>query len=115
MLLQAHRFDEAIAQARRALELQPGMREPEGCIARARMYQGQPSQDLLDYYLSSSPYNQALAYSLLRRNAEAIAALQKAYEQHSILLPLMKTEPAFEALRSGAAFQELLRKVGFPQ
>jgi TolB-like protein/Tfp pilus assembly protein PilF len=114
LLLQAHRFDEAIAQAKRALELQPGMREPEGCIARARMYQGQPSQSLLDYYLSSSSYNQALAHALLKHNGEAIRALQKAYDEHGLLLPLMKTEPAFEALRSDPAFRELVRKVGFP-
>jgi tetratricopeptide (TPR) repeat protein len=41
LLLQAHHFDEAIAQAKRAQELQPGLREADACIARARLYQGQ--------------------------------------------------------------------------
>ena len=42
IFLQAHRFDEAVRYAGRAMELEPGLAEARLCIARARMYQGRP-------------------------------------------------------------------------
>jgi len=111
VLLQAHRFDEAIHQARRALQLESGLREAEGCIARAELYQGKHSaaeffqKDLV----SADPYRRAIAAAELGRAAEAIVALRAARQQHHLLMPLANTEPAFSALHGDPAFREIAK------
>lgn len=47
LLLQAHRFDEAIRQAQRALELSPGLDEAKACITRARQYLGREDAEMM--------------------------------------------------------------------
>jgi TolB-like protein/DNA-binding winged helix-turn-helix (wHTH) protein/Tfp pilus assembly protein PilF len=122
VLLQAHHFDQAIAQAKRALELDPGMGEAKACIARAEQYQGKTSAQAIEFYRAkveqpekSRPYDVALAYAVLGRGEEAIRALQAAYEQHSMLMPLMRTEPSFASLHGDARFREIVRKMGLPE
>lgn len=122
VLLQAHHFDEAIAQARRALELEPGLAEARGCIARAEEYLGKASPRSLEFYRevlknpeASKTYNGALAYAVLGRGDEAMRALQAAYEQHALLMPLVRTEPAFTRLHADARFREIVRKMGLPE
>ncbi len=46
---------------------------------------------------------------------EAFATLNRAYENHEFGLLLIKTDPRLDPLRDDPRFQELLRKVGFPQ
>jgi len=122
VLLQAHHFDQAIAQAKRALDLEPGMAEARACIARAEQYQDKSSAAALEFYRAklaqpekSSAYDLALAYAVLGRNDDAIRSLQTAYEQHAMLMPLMRTEPSFTALHSDSRFGEILRKLGLPE
>jgi Tfp pilus assembly protein PilF len=121
VLLQAHHFDEAIAQARRALELEPGLGEARGCIARAEQYQGKATPEALEFYRAvlrspdpSKPYNTALAYAVLGDKEQAMRALGAAYEQHALLMPLVRTEPAFTGLHADARFRNLIRKMGLP-
>jgi len=120
--LQAHHFDEAIAQARRALELEPGLGEARGCIARAEQYLGKASPQTLEFYRAvlkrpdaSNTYNGALAYAVLGRGDEAMRALQAAFEQHALLMPLVRTEPAFAGLQADARFREIVRRMGLPE
>jgi Tfp pilus assembly protein PilF len=120
VLLQAHHFDQAIAQAKRALELEPGMGEAKACIARAEQYLGKAPaaqfyRTTVEQPERSRPYDLALAYAVLGRDEDAIRALQAAYDQHSMLMPLMRTEPSFEKLHGDARFRELLRKLGLPE
>jgi TolB-like protein/DNA-binding winged helix-turn-helix (wHTH) protein/Tfp pilus assembly protein PilF len=122
VLLQAHHFDQAIAQAKRALELEPGMGEAKACIARAEQYQGKASAQAIEFYRAkveqpekSRPYDLALAYAVLGRGEDAIRALQAAYEQHSMSMPLMRTEPSFTSLHGDARFREIVRKLGLPE
>ena len=44
---------------------------------------------------------------------QALKWLEEAYRQRSICLPALKTDPRFDALRSDARFQNVLRRVGF--
>src|SRR5260370_17669065 len=46
LYLQAHRFEDAIRQARRALELEPGLAEANACIVRALIDQKKFQQAL---------------------------------------------------------------------
>jgi DNA-binding winged helix-turn-helix (wHTH) protein/TolB-like protein/Tfp pilus assembly protein PilF len=110
VLLQAHRFDEAIRSARRALELEPGLREAQACIARAELYQGKRTgQAFFESDLSNpDPYRRALAAAELGRTADALAALKLARAQHHLLMPLAATEPAFAALHRSPEFQNII-------
>jgi hypothetical protein len=56
----------------------------------------------------------ATQYTFLGQNAKALDALDRAYAERSIMMPLLKTEPAFEALHGEARFQELARKLALP-
>jgi serine/threonine-protein kinase len=62
-----------------------------------------------------SPFFFALVYTGLGDQNQALAYLDKAYEEHNDYLAYLKVEPLFDPLRSDPRFQELIRKIGFPQ
>jgi TolB-like protein/Tfp pilus assembly protein PilF len=119
VLLQAHHYDQAIAQAKRALDLEPGMAEATACIARAEQVQGKARAEMLDFYRGvlersgGTSYNRALAYAVLGRKEESMRALQAAYEQHEILMPLARTEPVLAPLHADPRYRELMHKMDF--
>ena len=138
LYLQAHRFDDAIRQARRAQELEPALAEAKSCILRSLFYQkkyreiadalhlpaGDPEESLKRLYGqklqeeekagSTDLFGMATRYTFVGQNAKALDALEKAYAERSIMLPLLKTEPSFAALHSEPRFQELARKLVLP-
>jgi hypothetical protein len=135
LFLQAHHFDDAIRQARRAQELEPGLAEANSCILRSLLYQkkyaeiakmlrlpdGDPEQALKTMYRKRlqddekpDAFTLATRYAFLGENAKAIDVLEEAYRDRSIMMPLLKTEPSFEALHSEPRFQELARKLALP-
>lgn len=61
------------------------------------------------------PYNMAVLYCGLGDKDGAIASLERAYEERSASMPQMKMEPWFDPLRSDPRFQDLLRRMNFPQ
>jgi Tfp pilus assembly protein PilF len=60
------------------------------------------------------PLNMALAYAGLRDNERAIAFLQKAFDQHSSLLPEIRQWEEFRPLLSEPRVQKILRGMGLP-
>ena len=138
LYLQAHRFDDAVRQARRAQELEPTLAEANSCILRSLFYQkkyreiadalhlppGDPEESLKRMYIlklqeeektgSTDLFGMATHYTFVGQNGKALDALEKAYAVRSILLPLLKTEPSFAALHSEPRFQELARKLALP-
>ena len=56
----------------------------------------------------------ATRYTFLGENAKALDTLDEAYAGRSIMLPLLKTEPAFAALHAEPRFQDLARKLALP-
>lgn len=111
LLLQAHRFDDAIRQAQRALELSPGLPEARACIDRARLYQGRGSAGPAG---AADPYSLALHYALSGDKVRAVRELNHAYESRSVMMPLVKVDPAFTSLRGEPSFEALVAKVGIP-
>jgi DNA-binding winged helix-turn-helix (wHTH) protein/TolB-like protein/Tfp pilus assembly protein PilF len=109
VLLQAHHFEEAIERATRALQLEPGMKEAEACIARAEAYRGKSKPKMPS---ANSPFERAESHAMAGRAAEAMAALNEAYLQRDIMMPLIGTEPSFAALHADPRFAELLGKMG---
>jgi len=57
----------------------------------------------------------AAAYTCMNNNDEALARLQKAYEEHSSALTSLKVDPIYDPLRGDPRFQDLLRRVGLGQ
>lgn len=115
LLLQAHRYDEAMKQAKRALELEPHFQEAEACVTRALFHAGQSNPEVLQFYGtltgSTNPYQRALALAITGRRAEAVQALREAYEQRNILMVMVGTEPAFAGLSDDPGYREIVRKV----
>ena len=62
-----------------------------------------------------SAYQFAMIYLGLGETDKAVEWLEKAFEERSGFMPFLKVEPMFDLLRADLRFQELLRKVGFPQ
>jgi serine/threonine protein kinase/lipopolysaccharide biosynthesis regulator YciM len=60
------------------------------------------------------PVAVAEAYASLGEKDKAFLWLERAYEEHESLL-FIKSEPAFDYLRSDARYAELLRRMGLPQ
>jgi tetratricopeptide (TPR) repeat protein len=141
LYLQAHRFEDAIRQARRALELEPGIAEANACIVRALIDQkkygealeavpgwrgnaGNPLEALKQSYRlkvqdaeksgKGDPFSLAMLYAFLGDNSKALDSLEQAYARRSVMMPMLKTEPAFAALHSEPRFQELVRKLALP-
>jgi TolB-like protein/lipopolysaccharide biosynthesis regulator YciM len=61
-----------------------------------------------------SPMTLAYLYVLLGDKEQAIAWLEKAYQEHDSGLRSLKTDPRYDPLRSDPRFQELLRRLHFP-
>ncbi len=59
-----------------------------------------------------SPWNIAQIYARLGKKDEAFSWLEKAYEDHSILVAYLRADQAFESLRSDPRYHALLKKVG---
>jgi tetratricopeptide (TPR) repeat protein len=61
-----------------------------------------------------SPYDRALIYTGLGENDQALAWLEKAEEQN-VPLHHINVDQRFNSLRSDKRYQQLLRRIGFPQ
>ena len=62
-----------------------------------------------------SPTELAILYTALGDREKAFVSLEKAYTERDFKLNDLKVEPAYDPLREDPRFQELLKKVGFPQ
>jgi tetratricopeptide (TPR) repeat protein len=60
-------------------------------------------------------YVLAMHLAVIGEAEEAMTWLQRAYDEHSPLLVNAKTEPRLDPLRSDPRFQDLLRRIGFPE
>jgi TolB-like protein/Flp pilus assembly protein TadD/predicted Ser/Thr protein kinase len=120
---QAGKQEEAIGELERAANLAEGSSIYAGLLGYVYGLSGRKSealkildnltQDSKQHFVSS--YAIALIYLGLRNNSEAIAWLGRAYAERSEELSFLQVEPTFDPLRSDPRFQELVRKMNFPQ
>lgn len=61
------------------------------------------------------PYDQARLTLALGRKEQALAWLEKAYQKHSTELMWLRVNPQFDSLRADPQFQDLLRRMRFPE
>ncbi len=62
-----------------------------------------------------SPSELSILYTALGDKEAAFQSLEKAFAEHDLQLQYLKVESSLDDLRDDPRFQELLRKVGFPQ
>lgn len=64
----------------------------------------------------ADPYDQAVLYARAGKTSAAFALLEKAYQVRSQeLIFWLRTERAFDTLRSDPRYTDLIRRIGFPQ
>jgi len=61
------------------------------------------------------PYHIALVYNGLDERNETLAWLERGYQQRDPKMTFLKVEPRWNNLHDDPRFQDLLRRIGFPQ
>ena len=120
--LQKGRHEEAIAALRAALKGLGGQSEVEAELGYALAIAGQRAEAraMLEglRQLSSSryvsPYSVALVHAGLGDRGQALAWLDKAYDERSDYIAYLRLEPMLDPLRSDPRFDALVRRVGLP-
>jgi TolB-like protein len=102
----SNRIQLAVASLAHAYALAGRRAEAEKLLAELKERSGRE-------YVSS--YQVAEIYTALGEKEEAIKSLDKAYDERSIDLVLAKVDPRLDPLHDDPRYQELLKKVGFPQ
>ncbi|MCA1623803.1 MAG: protein kinase [Acidobacteria bacterium] len=109
---------EAVAAINRAIELSDNSTHIKAALGQIYAMAGKKSEayKVIDELLSQeryvSPLDIAMIYARLGENDKAFIWLEKAYDERAGWLIELKTEPAWEKIRSDARFQDLLRRVG---
>jgi len=62
-----------------------------------------------------SPVSIAIIYAGLGENEEALAWLERAYQERNDFLVHLQSQPLFDPLRSDARFRNLVGRIGLPQ
>ncbi len=57
----------------------------------------------------------AIVHIGLGQNDDALKRLEKGYEEHSGWMAFLNVEPVFDPLRDDPRFQDLLRRMNFPE
>ncbi len=62
-----------------------------------------------------TPWQIATLYTRAMKTDEALEWLEKAYEAHDANMPYIGVDPIFDSLRDDPRFQDLLRRMNFPE
>jgi len=119
-------FEEAIREMQKALaDSDENGTDPQYLSQLARAYalagkrpealQTMAKLNQLSEMTYVSSYDRATVYVALGQKNRALAELERAYEEHSERMIWLSTDPRFESLHSEPRFQDLLRRMNFPQ
>ena len=122
-LTQERQYDSAIAHLQQAQDLTHGASIMSAGLARAYAFAGrsdQARQGLRELRLRGihqyvSPYGSAQVYAALGDKGSALALLDRALKEHAFEVLFLKVDRSFDALREDPHFQELLKRIGFPE
>ena len=118
---QMGQFSEAIAEAERSGPTDSVIRLTELAYARARAGDTAEAKAVLHNLQQRAElgyvpaYDFAIIHTALGETEQALAWLQKAYNEHAWALVVLGVEPRLDPLRSDSRFQSLLSKVGLKQ
>jgi len=121
--LQNGMHEQAIAEFQKAVDLSGGQVRCMAGLGRAYAAAGRQEQarktleQLKERAQRSyvSRYELALIYVGLGEKEQAFASLEQAYEEHDRRLMELEAGPQVDPLRSDRRFQDLLRRMNFPQ
>ena len=121
--MQQKKYQEAIAEFQKARELSDGNTETIAVMGHAFAVSGKrgEAKQVLDELTTISnqrcvpPYNMAIIYTGLEEKEQALAWLEKAYEDRDVRLVFLKVEPKWDVLRADERFISLIRRVGLEQ
>jgi TolB-like protein/DNA-binding winged helix-turn-helix (wHTH) protein/Flp pilus assembly protein TadD len=114
---QKQRYGEAITELQKAMTLTRTLPEKLGGLELA--YQQSGAKGYWMWHLSeakhrNAPYEIARVYSRLGDAGQAVAWLEKSYQQHDWQMVQLKTFRVWDPVRSDKHFQDLLRRMNFP-
>jgi TolB-like protein/Flp pilus assembly protein TadD len=113
----------AITECQRASETETTIPWPLAELAHAYAASGRKreAEEILKQLKDRSRQSYVPAYDFaeiyvgLGDKEQALALLEKAYADRSMLLTFLKVDPEFDSLHSDPRFKDLLRRVGLPQ
>jgi TolB-like protein/DNA-binding winged helix-turn-helix (wHTH) protein len=114
---QKQMYGEAIAELQKVVTLRGA--PPEKLAGLQHAYQQSGPEGYWMWQLSeakrrNAPYEIALVYAHLGNAGQAVAWLEKAYQQHDWQMVQLKTLREWDSVRSDSRFQDLLRRMNFP-
>jgi tetratricopeptide (TPR) repeat protein len=117
-------YPEAVAECRRALGLEPDNPDLLGSCGRIFGLAGERAEALkclekmmtwADVHHRGNPISEAWLYDGLGETDRSIECLERAYRDRSPGLAFLKMETYSDSLRSDPRFQDLMRRLNFPQ
>jgi tetratricopeptide (TPR) repeat protein len=121
--LEMGKVEEGVKELQRAMELSSGNPKVIGLLGHAYVRAGRKDDALkmLRKLQERSPkefgraFPIAVVYAGLGNRDRAFAWLEKAYQERSGWMVTIKNDPALDNLRSDPRFQDLLRRMNFPE
>ena len=121
--LQKGMFQEAVGEFEKAVQAFPAESQFRWMLGHAyaaagRIAEARNSLEMLRALAKSQyvlPYGFAMIHTGLGEYDEAIEWLEKAYEERNSWMPFLQVEPRFDPLRSDPRFQDLVRRMNFPE
>jgi DNA-binding winged helix-turn-helix (wHTH) protein/tetratricopeptide (TPR) repeat protein len=117
---QQGRYEQAVASFEKAMELSGDLPELFANLAHVYALSGRREKTLellnlmndpaRNWYVS--PYDVALVHAGLGESAAALDWIERAYEERSENLALLKVDPRFDGLRAEPRFADVMRGVG---
>jgi TolB-like protein len=116
------RHEDAIASLKKTCDVWPGA-SPIAWLGEAYAAAGyrDEAQKVLQQLEALSkqryvtPYGRARIYAALGETDETFKWLETAYQQRANWMVLLKVDPCFDELRSDPRFQDLMRRMNFPE
>ena len=111
-------YGQAIQQLQKALTLRGALPAEGAGLERAYRQTGPKGYrmwQLAEARRRNAPYAIAMAYARLGDASQTVLWLEKSYQQHDWQMVQLKSIRAWDPIRSDPRFQDLLRRMKFPQ